>query len=109
MERTRDMSIAIDKQKCIGCSRCVKSCPGGLIYLDKEKNAYIKYPKDCWACMGCVKSCPTGAISCYLGAELGGRGGKMTAKDSSDKLEWRIETEKVETKIVIDRSESNKY
>lgn len=103
------MSIAIDRQKCIGCSRCVNSCPGGLIYQDGEDKSYIKYPKDCWACMACVKSCPTGAISCYLGAELGGRGGKMTARDSVEKLEWKIEAGGVETEIVVDRSESNKY
>jgi NAD-dependent dihydropyrimidine dehydrogenase PreA subunit len=103
------MSISIDKKKCIGCSRCVNSCPGGLIYEDGDRKSYIKYPKDCWGCMGCVKSCPTGAISCYLGAEIGGRGGKMTAKDLKDRVIWNIEVDGDSTEIEIKRSESNKY
>lgn len=103
------MSIAIDKDKCISCSRCIKSCPGGLIYEDGDKKSFIKYPKDCWACMGCVKICPTGAISCYLGADIGGRGGRMTAKDEGDKVVWNIESAESSTEIEITRSESNKY
>lgn len=44
------MSIAIDKQKCIGCGKCRNVCPGSLIKLDSDNRAYIKYPKDCWGC-----------------------------------------------------------
>ncbi|HAM06602.1 MAG TPA: adenylylsulfate reductase, partial [Ruminococcaceae bacterium] len=52
------MSIAIDKQKCIGCGRCRNVCPGSLIKLDSDNRAYIKYPKDCWGCTSCIKECP---------------------------------------------------
>ena len=57
------MSIAIDKQKCIGCGRCRNVCPGSLIKLDSDNRAYIKYPKDCWGCTSCIKECPAYAIS----------------------------------------------
>lgn len=103
------MSIAIDKDKCIGCSNCTRVCPGGLIYQDESGKAYIKYPKDCWGCTACIKSCPVNAISFYLGAELGGRGGQMTAKDMGEKVVWTIESGGETTEIEIKRSESNKY
>lgn len=68
------MSIAINKNNCIGCGRCTVVCPGSLIKLDENKKAYIKYPKDCWGCTSCVKECPVYAIRFYLGADIGGRG-----------------------------------
>ena len=48
------MSIAIDRNKCVGCGKCSVVCPGNLIKLE-EKKAYIKYPKDCWGCASCIK------------------------------------------------------
>ena len=56
------MSIKIDKNKCVGCSRCVEVCPGNLIKIDGEKKAFIKYERDCWGCTSCVKECPRGAV-----------------------------------------------
>ena len=68
------MSIAIDKQKCIGCGRCRNVCPGSLIKLDSDNRAYIKYPKDCWGCTSCIKECPEYEICFFLGADIGGLG-----------------------------------
>ena len=42
------MSIRINKNKCVGCKRCLDVCPGSLIKTDETGKAYIKYPKDCW-------------------------------------------------------------
>ena len=81
------MSIAIDSMKCRGCKKCTVVCPGSLIELNEEKKAYIRYPKDCWGCASCLKECAFGAISFYLGADIGGMGGKMTVSSKGDLFE----------------------
>ena len=32
-----------DSAKCIGCGKCEKVCPGGLIYLDKNQKAQMDH------------------------------------------------------------------
>ena len=104
------MSIAIDKQKCIGCGRCRNVCPGSLIKLDSDNRAYIKYPKDCWGCTSCMKECPAYAISFYLGADIGGMGGTMNVTQKGDLLNWNItRSDGSELVISVDRRNSNKY
>ena len=104
------MSIAIDKQKCIGCGRCRNVCPGSLIKLDSDNRAYIKYPKDCWGCTSCIKECPAYAISFYLGADIGGMGSLVHTEKKGDILSWIIDKPEGETiKIDINQKESNKY
>ena len=71
------MSIRINKNKCVGCKRCLDVCPGSLIKTDATGKAYIKYPKDCWGCTSCLKECKTGAIAFFLGADIGGMGSEM--------------------------------
>jgi len=58
------MSIErIDKEKCIGCGKCVNACIMDVIRFDEaEKKAVIKYPRDCYCCYNCEMDCPTGAI-----------------------------------------------
>lgn len=62
------MIESIDKNRCVGCGNCVKSCSMDVIRfdLDSEK-AYIAYPDDCACCMLCELECPAEAI--YVGAE----------------------------------------
>ncbi|WP_370739938.1 ferredoxin family protein [Ruminococcus sp.] len=104
------MSIAIDKQKCIGCGRCRNVCPGSLIKFDSDNRAYIKYPKDCWGCTSCIKECPKYAISFYLGADIGGMGSLVHTEKKGDILSWIIDKPEGETiKIDINQKESNKY
>ncbi len=52
-------SISIIKEKCVGCRRCIGTCPFGAIEL-KDKKAVIG-PK-CTLCGSCVESCKFGAI-----------------------------------------------
>ena len=54
----------IDKELCIGCGECVKSCAVDVIRMDEEeKKAVIVYPQDCMLCEMCTFFCPTNAIT----------------------------------------------
>ena len=51
--------IYVIKEKCVGCSICVKTCPFGAIELVEGK-AVIG--EKCTMCGACVEACPVGAI-----------------------------------------------
>lgn len=104
------MSIRIDQHLCIGCKRCTAVCPGTLIAMNRLGKAHMEYPKDCWGCVSCVKECPVQAISFYLGADMGGRGGTMAVCEDGQYLHWHIHTgDGRHEQITIDRRESNRY
>ena len=104
------MSIAIDKNRCLGCGKCRQVCPGSLIKQDEKGRAYIKYPKDCWGCTSCIKECPVYAIRFYLGADIGGTGSLVHTEKEGDILRWIIESpEGKVSEIDINQKESNKY
>ncbi len=104
------MSIAINEEKCIGCRKCLKVCPGSLIKLKENKKAWIKYPKDCWGCSSCLKECDHKAIALYLGADIGGMGSKLTTKLEGDLVHWQIEKNNGEIAIIdVNRKDSNQY
>lgn len=103
------MSIAIDKNKCIGCGKCSEVCPGSLIKLENKK-AFIKYPKDCWGCTSCIKECPVNAVQFYLGADIGGMGSLVHTEKNGDILSWIIRrSDGTENEIKVNTKESNKY
>lgn len=57
-----------DPAKCVGCGRCAKVCPGGLLFLDESRKAKIQDHSSygwngCWRCQHCLAVCPVGAIS----------------------------------------------
>lgn len=47
-------SITVDKQKCIGCQSCVRSCPMQLEVTNTQKLRN----NDCVMCMQCIEACP---------------------------------------------------
>lgn len=103
------MSIAIDREKCIGCGKCGKVCPGSLIKMNSGK-AYIKYPKDCWGCASCVKECPVYAVEFFLGADIGGMGGRVHTESCGGILKWVIVfPDGSKKEIDVNRKEANKY
>lgn len=103
------MSIAIDRNKCIGCGKCSIVCPGSLIKVENKK-AFIKYPKDCWGCTSCLKECPVNAVEFYLGADIGGMGSLVHVEKNSNILNWIINrSDGITTEIKINTKESNKY
>ena len=53
-------AISVDKSKCIGCSLCVKDCPGGILYLENGK-AHTR-ESGCIECGHCYAVCPQHAI-----------------------------------------------
>lgn len=104
------MSIQINKDICIGCSRCQQVCPGTLIYKDEVKKAYIAYPSDCWGCVSCVKECPVGAISFFLGEDMGGKGATMVVRTEGHLLHWDItKIDGTVQRITVNAKESNAY
>lgn len=56
--------ISFDKEACIGCNKCVNSCPIDLLLPcgGKGETPSVGYPDECWYCGCCVMECPTGAI-----------------------------------------------
>jgi adenylylsulfate reductase subunit B len=104
------MSIAIRKESCTGCRKCMQVCPGSLIKLAEDKKAYIKYPKDCWGCSSCLKECSFGAISFYLGADIGGMGSKLITSIEGDIVHWQIEKTNGDLSVIdVNCKDSNQY
>lgn len=104
------MSILIESERCVGCGSCVEACPGNLIKRDVDGKAFLKAPDECWGCASCLKECRFQAISYYLGADIGGRGGLMKYERDGDLARWIIRRAGRETvTITVDRRSSNKY
>ena len=47
-------------ERCIGCGKCIESCPVSAMYLMNEKST-IKY-EECIACNNCLLTCPESLI-----------------------------------------------
>ena len=104
------MSIQINKDLCIGCGRCMESCPGNLIHKDSRGLAEIPRVQDCWGCTSCIKVSSVQAIRYFLGADVGGAGATLRAESTSHYLNWTVTLpDGTEETISIDRSESNQY
>ena len=58
------MGIVVNKDKCVGCGLCVKSCPQAAISV-VDKKAVIG--DACNVCSQCIPKCHFGAISLELG------------------------------------------
>lgn len=103
------MSIRINQNKCVGCNKCLKICPGNLIYKNELNKAYIKYEDSCWGCAACVKECGVEAIEYFLCEDIGGQGTYMTTKQNGEELLWKIYKDSKIIEIRTSRKESNKY
>ena len=84
------MSVVIDPSVCLSCGKCVRVCPGSLLAAPHNRAARILYPSDCWGCASCIKVCGQGAIALALPPSLGGRGGRLTARERDGVLEWKL-------------------
>ena len=52
--------VIIQEENCIGCSLCVKDCPGACLYLENGK-AHV-HDSGCIECGHCYAICPQGAV-----------------------------------------------
>lgn len=51
----------IDHEKCVSCSKCIKTCPVGVIEITIDKKITVNEDV-CLGCAICVRSCPRNAI-----------------------------------------------
>ncbi|MCL4519469.1 MAG: ferredoxin family protein [Thaumarchaeota archaeon] len=52
------MPPVVNPKLCDGCTICVRSCPGDIIYFDRSTRLpVIKYPDECWHCGLCRIDC----------------------------------------------------
>jgi adenylylsulfate reductase subunit B len=84
------MSVIIDTGRCICCGACAEICPGNLIRIRQGEAAFLPHPEECWGCASCLKACRAGAITYYLGADIGGRGGRMRVAQEGRFSRWII-------------------
>jgi NAD-dependent dihydropyrimidine dehydrogenase PreA subunit len=57
--------IIYDREKCVGCNKCVDICQVDLLVPNPERGEppIVLYPGECWYCGCCVMECPVeGAI-----------------------------------------------
>ena len=52
--------VIVNEEKCVGCSLCVKDCPGGYLYLENGKAR--THDIGCIECGHCYAICPQGAV-----------------------------------------------
>ncbi|MHC5054614.1 MAG: NADH-ubiquinone oxidoreductase-F iron-sulfur binding region domain-containing protein [Planctomycetota bacterium] len=55
------IAFSIDKEKCIGCTLCLKHCPTGSISGERKKPHAID-PEKCTKCGVCLDTCRKGAV-----------------------------------------------
>ncbi len=84
------MSVLIDSTRCMRCGACAEICPGNLIRIRQGGTAFLPHPEECWGCASCLKVCSAGAIAYYLGADIGGRGGRMRVEEDGRFSHWII-------------------
>jgi ferredoxin len=61
MERRMYRNFKVLEDKCIGCGRCVRSCPDDNLVMEDGKARFVR-GKDCLKCMRCISLCPVDAI-----------------------------------------------
>lgn len=52
----------VNKDKCTGCTLCIKDCPANDILLKEDNKAHIKN-ESCLSCGHCIAICPKEAVS----------------------------------------------
>ncbi len=57
----RDLTLEMDRERCIGCGMCVEVCPHGVFGIEQGK-AVLLDRDGCMECGACSRNCPTAAV-----------------------------------------------
>ncbi len=60
------VSLQLNKDKCIGCGRCVEVCPHAVFAMNASKTNIVDR-NSCMECGACTQNCPTNAIAVQQG------------------------------------------
>jgi len=62
--QTPSMPVKIDPKTCVGCNKCVETCPIDVFIPNPQKGAppIILHADECWYCGCCANDCPTKAM-----------------------------------------------
>ncbi|MFP7755866.1 mercury methylation ferredoxin HgcB [Thermodesulfobacteriota bacterium B35] len=60
------VSLAYDRNRCIGCGMCVTVCPHQVFALQRGR-ADMVARNHCMECGACMRNCPAGAITVEAG------------------------------------------
>ena len=60
------LRLKLDKEKCVSCGKCEKTCPMGVAVTRDPNSA------ECIRCGACVRACPAGALRFGSGAKKPG-------------------------------------
>ena len=60
---TSSVKIEIDRELCVGCKLCFKTCFEDVYRWDEEQDQPIAaYPEDCVLCLQCEMACTANCI-----------------------------------------------
>ncbi len=62
MKKVERMIIAVDEDLCVGCGRCINSCPTNALELKDDDRASLKDERLCDGFGSCIAVCPENAL-----------------------------------------------
>ena len=63
---SKDISLRLDVERCIGCEMCVVVCPHGVFAMENKK-VRIMDRAACMECGACALNCPVAALAVTSG------------------------------------------
>jgi NAD-dependent dihydropyrimidine dehydrogenase PreA subunit len=65
---TDRLTLALDRQACRGCGRCLEVCPHGVfVRAPGERAVRYRDRAACMECGACARNCPAGAVAVEAG------------------------------------------
>ena len=60
---TAQARVSVDAASCVGCGRCLQTCPASVFAWNDNGRATARSPAQCILCHRCVQVCPASAIT----------------------------------------------
>ena len=60
---TTSTRVSVDAASCVGCGRCLQTCPASVFAWDGSGRATAQSPDQCVLCHRCLQVCPASAIT----------------------------------------------